>query len=198
VSDQEIAALSGASVATVKALREAFGFGPVAPLPEAPKPNPIPDYLGPWLGYESLFGIMSSAKISRAVGVPFAVVEQRREFLGVKHYQRVSRAARYEHLLGVVSNNVLAKLAGVSPARIADMRKRWTVPGLPVIRLNSRLFERRHAIRKLMVCKFFSRNAVTHPMRMILEGAGYRPFDAFTVRQYHPYSQVRKVFSTRS
>ncbi|RON40331.1 hypothetical protein [Pseudomonas brassicacearum] len=39
-------------------------------------------------------------------------------------YQRVSRVARYEHLLGVVSNNVLAKLTGVTPARVADIRKR--------------------------------------------------------------------------
>lgn len=39
-------------------------------------------------------------------------------------YQRVSRVARYEYLLGVVSNNVLAKLAGVTLARVADIRKR--------------------------------------------------------------------------
>ncbi|UXL41043.1 hypothetical protein N7D90_24605 (plasmid) [Pseudomonas fragi] len=124
VSDQDIAKLSDVPVATVKSLREAFGFEPAAPLPELPRPDPVPDYQGPWLGYESLFGTMSSAKISRAVGVPLAVVEQRREFLGVKPYQRVSRAARYKHLFGVVPNNVLAKLAGVSPARIADMRTR--------------------------------------------------------------------------
>ena len=123
VTDQDIAKLSGATVATVKALREAFGFGPAAPLPEPPKPIPLPNYQGPWLGFESLFGTMSSAKISRAVGVPFSVVEQRREFLGIKPYQRVSRVARYEHLLGMVSNNVLAKLAGVAPSRIADIRK---------------------------------------------------------------------------
>lgn len=124
VCDQDIAKLSGVPVATVEALREAFGFEPAAPLSGSPKPDPVPNYQGPWLGYEALFGTMSSAKISRAVGVPFAVVEQRREFLGVKPYQRVSRAARYEHLFGVVPNNVLAKLAGVSPARIADMRKK--------------------------------------------------------------------------
>ena len=39
-------------------------------------------------------------------------------------YQGVSRVARYEYLLGVVSNNVLAKLAGVTLARVADIRKR--------------------------------------------------------------------------
>lgn len=53
--------------------------------------------------------------------MPFSVVEQRQAFLGVTPYQRVDR---YEHLVGVVPNNVLAKLAGVSPARIADIRKR--------------------------------------------------------------------------
>lgn len=123
VSDLDIAKLSGVPVATVKALREAFGFGPVVPLPEPPKPDPLPDYQGPWLGYESLFGTMSAAKISRAVGVPFTVVERRQEFLGIPPYQRVSKVARYEHLLGLVSDGVLAKLAGVSTSRIAQIRK---------------------------------------------------------------------------
>ncbi len=112
-----------AQVETVKALREAFGFEPAALLPEPPKPDSIPNYQGSWLGYESLFGTMSAAKISRAVGVPFSVVEQRQKILDVTPYQRVSRVARYEHLLGVVSNNVLAKLAGGTPASVADIRK---------------------------------------------------------------------------
>lgn len=123
VPDEDIARLSGAPVTTVKALREAFGFEPAAPLPEPPKRVLIPNYQGPWLGYESLFGTMSAAKISRAVGVPFSVVERRQEFLGITPYQRVSRVSRYKHLVGVVSDNVLAKLAGVSPSRIADIRK---------------------------------------------------------------------------
>jgi len=67
---------------------------------------------------------MSAANISRAVVVPFSVVEQLQAFLGFTPYQRVSRVDRYEHLVGVVPNNVLAKLAGVSPDRIADIRKR--------------------------------------------------------------------------
>lgn len=124
VCDQDIARLADVTVETVRALREAFGFEPAVPLPELPKPHSIPNYQGPWLGYESLFGSLSAAKISRAVGVPFIVVERRQAFLGVTPYQRVSRVARYEHLVGVVSDNVLAKLAGVSPARIADIRKR--------------------------------------------------------------------------
>ncbi|MHC5208913.1 hypothetical protein [Pseudomonas chlororaphis] len=124
MSDQEIAKLAGVQVTTIRALREAFSLEPAALLPELPKPAPIQDYPGPWLGYESLIGTMSVAKISRAVGVPFSVVEQRQKFLGIPPYQRVSRVTRYEHLLGVVPNNVLAKLAGVTPARIADIRKR--------------------------------------------------------------------------
>lgn len=123
VADLEIASLAGVPVAVVETLRESLGIEPSAPLPEPPKTIAFPNYQGPWLGYESLFGTMSPAKISRAVGVPFSVVERRRQFLGVISYQRVSRVARYEHLLGVVSNGLLAKLAGVSPARIADIRK---------------------------------------------------------------------------
>ena len=123
VPDQEVANLADASVVTVKALRESFGLEPAAPLPESPKQTPIQDCPGPWIGYESLFGCMSAAKISRAVGVPFSVVEQRQAFLGIPPFQRVSRLARYEHLLGLVSNGVLAKLAGVSPSRVALFRK---------------------------------------------------------------------------
>lgn len=123
VDDEEIATLSGVPVATVEALRESFGFQPAAPLPDAPKRVLIPDYHGPWLGYESLFGTMSAAKISRAVGVPFSVVERRQTFLGVTPYQRVSRLERYKHLVGIVSNNVLAKLAGVSPARATEFAR---------------------------------------------------------------------------
>lgn len=123
VPDPDIAQLAGVPVAVVEALRVSFGFEPCAPLPGLPALESLQNYQGPWLGYESLFGKMSAAKISRAVGVPFSVVERRQQFLGVTPYRRVSRVARYEHLLGVVSNNVLAKLAGVAPARIADIRK---------------------------------------------------------------------------
>ena len=123
VCDQDIARISGVSVANVKALRDAFGLEPAAPLPDPPKQIPIQDCPGPLIGYESLFGRMSAAKISRAVGVPFSVVERRQAFLGVPLYQRISRLARYEHLLGLVSNGLLAKLAGVSPSRVALFRK---------------------------------------------------------------------------
>lgn len=124
VCDQDIAKLAGCTVATVKAARELLGLKAAAPLPKEPQRVPFPNYQGPWLGYESLIGTMSAAKISRASGVPFSVVERRQEFLGVKPYQRVSRVARYQHLLGLVPNSVLAKLAGVTAARVADIRKR--------------------------------------------------------------------------
>lgn len=123
VSDEDIARLAGVPVATVEALRKAFDLQPAAPLPEPQIPDSLPNYQGPWLGYESLFGTMSAAKISRAVGVPFSVVERRQEFLGVPPYQRVSRVERYKHLVGVISDGVLAKLAGVSPSRIQQIRK---------------------------------------------------------------------------
>jgi hypothetical protein len=123
VPDGDIARLADVPVATVKTLREAFGFEPAPSLPDAIEQVPVPNYQGPWLGYESLFGTMSAAKISRAVGVPFSVVERRQAFLGIDPYQRVSKVARYKHLVGVVSDNLLAKLAGVSPSRIYGIRK---------------------------------------------------------------------------
>lgn len=122
VPDEDIARVADVAIEAVTALREAWELGEAQPLAEPPKQTPMPNYIGPWLGYESLFGTMSAAKISRAVGVPFAVVQRRQEFLGVKPYQRVSRLARYSHLLGVVSDGVLGKLAGVSPSRVADYR----------------------------------------------------------------------------
>jgi hypothetical protein len=122
VPDEDIARIADVATEAVAALREAWELEEAQPLAESPKQTPLPNYIGPWLGYESLFGTMSTAKISRAVGVPFSVVQRRQEFLGVKPYQRVSRLARYSHLLGVVSDGVLGKLAGVSPARVADYR----------------------------------------------------------------------------
>lgn len=84
----------------------------------------IKNCVGPWLGYESLFGTMSAAKISRAVGVPFAIVEQRQNFLGAVPYQRVSKLDRYQHLAGLISNALLAKLAGVSASRATEFSRR--------------------------------------------------------------------------
>ncbi|WP_233462759.1 MULTISPECIES: hypothetical protein [Pseudomonas] len=122
VPDEDIAQASGVAVEVVQALREAFGLDAVAPSPDLASPAPVEDYHGPGLGYESLLGTMSAAKLSRTVGVAYAVVEARRQFLGIAPYKRVSRADRYVHLFGVVPNSVLAKLAGVSHERIAQMR----------------------------------------------------------------------------
>lgn len=62
---------------------------------------------------------MSNSKISRAVNVPISVVEQRRLFLRVQPYRRVSKLEQYRHLFGLVPNNLIAMLAGVSPTRVA-------------------------------------------------------------------------------
>lgn len=123
VSDQEIARVSNVALATVQEVREAFGFEPVAPVLQPGQATPLPDYHGPLLGYESLLHRMSVAKISRAVGVPYAIVEKRRDFLGVKPFERVSRVAQYRHLLGVIPHALLAQLAGVSAARISELSR---------------------------------------------------------------------------
>jgi hypothetical protein len=94
-------------------------------LPKKPAQARFEDYVGPWLGYESLFGIMSTAKISRAVGVPFSVVEQRQKFMGVGPFQRISKIAQYQHLVGVIPNALVAKLAGVSSTRVAEFRSSY-------------------------------------------------------------------------
>lgn len=124
VHDKEVADLAGVSQTTVRNWREALGRSAVKPLPKEPKPRRIKNYVGPWLGYESLFGSMSAAKISRAVGVPFAVVEQRQIFLGVTPYQRVSKLVRYQHLIGLIPIGLLAKLAGVSISRASEFRNK--------------------------------------------------------------------------
>lgn len=117
VHDDEVADLANVSRRTVKKWREALGREPVERLPKEPSPRRLKNYVGPWLGYESLFGTMSAAKISRAVGVPIAIVEKRQAFLGATPYQRVSKLARYQHLVGLISNGLLAKIAGVSTTR---------------------------------------------------------------------------------
>lgn len=121
VSDQEIARVSKVALATVQETREAFGFEPIPPVLKPSEADPLPDFHGPLLGYESLLHCMSVAKISRAVGVPYAIVESRRDFLGVKSPERVSRVALYQHLLGVIPHALLAQLAGVSASRISEL-----------------------------------------------------------------------------
>lgn len=123
VPDSDIATAWGVDPEEVEQVRLDLGLPAAPPLPGSARSAAIQDYHGPGLGYESLLGTMSAAKISRSVGVPIAVIEDRQQYLGVAPYQRVSRAERYTHLLGVIPNSVLAKLAGVSGARIREMRK---------------------------------------------------------------------------
>jgi len=123
VPDHEIATAWGLDVEDVEQVRVELGLPTAPPLPGAPEPVAIEDFHGPGLGYESLLGTMSTAKISRVVGVPEAFIEARRQFLGIDPYQRVSRAERFVHLFGVIPNNVISKLAGVSGARIRMLRK---------------------------------------------------------------------------
>ena len=124
VSDQEIARLASVDLAMVQEVREGLGFEPVPPIPGDSPPTPIPDYHGPWLGYESLLATMTPTEISRQVGVPYSVIVQRCAFLGIQPYKRVSVASRYDHLLGKVPDALVAKLAGVSRASIGVRRKR--------------------------------------------------------------------------
>ena len=130
VHDRDVAKLAGVSRTTVRNWREDFGLQPAKPLPKTPAQSRIENYVGPWLGYESLFGTMSSAKISRAVGVPLQIVEQRQRFLGVAPFRRVSKVSRYQHLVGVIPNALLAKLAGVSSTRVAEFRSSCRLEGI--------------------------------------------------------------------
>lgn len=124
VHDQEVADLAGVSLSTVRNWRNALGRAAAKPLPKQPTSPRLKNYVGPWLGYESLFGSMSAAKISRSVGVPYAVVVQRQEFLGATPYQRVSKLVRYQHLIGLIPIGLLAKLAGVSVSRASEFRNK--------------------------------------------------------------------------
>lgn len=120
VHDDEVAELAKVSRATVKQWREALGLEPAKPLPKEPSTRRFNNYEGPGLGYESLLGTMSVAKISRATGVPYVVIERRQAFLGATPYKRTSKLVRYRHLVGLISNGLLAELAGVSTARATE------------------------------------------------------------------------------
>ncbi|RMQ63388.1 hypothetical protein ALQ01_200046 [Pseudomonas savastanoi pv. glycinea] len=123
IDDKTLARLAGVSTHNIRSLLEKLNVAAAPPAPKISTRRSHKDFQGPLLGYESLLGSMSDAKVSRATGVPFTVVQARRVFLRVAPYQRRSRLAPYEHLLGVVPGAVLAKLVGLSPARINDMRK---------------------------------------------------------------------------
>lgn len=123
VPDGDVVQLCGVEVECVVNAREALGREPVHLDDEPDVVSVVSDFHGPMLGFESLLGTMPDTKISRDVGVPVAVVEERRDHLGIKPFLRVSRAARYAYLLGLVPDILLAELTGVSRTRIADMRK---------------------------------------------------------------------------
>lgn len=123
VPDLAIATAWGLDVEEVEQVRVDLGLPAAPPLPGTTDPVAIENFHGPGLGYESLLGTMSAAKISREVGVPVAVIEHRRQFLGIEPYRRVSRAERFAHLFDVIPTHVLSKLAGVSGARIRMLRK---------------------------------------------------------------------------
>ncbi|APV43334.1 hypothetical protein SAMN04490185_0036 [Pseudomonas frederiksbergensis] len=63
VHDQDVADLAGVSRTTVRNWREALGRAPADPLPKQPTTAQLKNYVGPWLGYESLSGV----SISRAI-----------------------------------------------------------------------------------------------------------------------------------
>lgn len=127
VPDEDVSRLSGVDVESIASVREAFGLNRViAADPQAAQQNLWHNFHGPWLGFESLLGSMSDPKVSRTVNVPIPVVEQRRIFLGIQPYRRVSKLTRYRHLLGLVPNNLIAKLAGVSHTRVGDYAKQVT------------------------------------------------------------------------
>lgn len=124
VADEEVARLSGFDVESIASIREAFGLLRVLPAdPEPVQQTVWQNFQGPWLGFESLLGTMSDPKVSRTVNVPIPVVEQRRLFLGIRPYRRVSKLEPYRHLLGLVPNSLIALLAGVSHTRVADYLK---------------------------------------------------------------------------
>jgi hypothetical protein len=124
VADEEVARLSRVDVESIASIRESFGLPRfLAAAPQPIHPSAWPDFHGPWLGFESLLGSMSDRKVSRTVNVPISVVEQRRIFLGIQPYRRVSKLEPYRYLLGLVPNNLIAKLAGVSHTRVTDYLK---------------------------------------------------------------------------
>lgn len=131
VSDQEIAQLAVVDLAVVQEIREALGFEPVLPVPGSTTPQQIADYHGPLLGFESLLSTMTPTEISRHAGVPYSVVVQRCEALGVQPFKRVSVASRYDHLLGKVPDALVARLAGVSRASIGVRRQRLGIAAAP-------------------------------------------------------------------
>lgn len=125
VEDEVVAALAGVSTRRVVELRKKLQVEPPSPSPRARRKQAVSDFFGPLLGYESLLGFMSDAKVSRATGLPITVIEGRRKFLRIEPYQRISRIVQYEHLLGIKSipSAVLGKLVGLSSSRISEIRR---------------------------------------------------------------------------
>jgi hypothetical protein len=126
IEDKVLAALAGVSTRRVVELRETLRLEPPPSPPRARRKRLVSDYFGPLLGYESLLGVISDAKVSRATGLPISVIESRRRFLGIEPYQRISRIVQYDYLLAIKSipSAVLAELVGLSASRISEIRRK--------------------------------------------------------------------------
>lgn len=122
IDDSTLAQLANTSIDAVAAQRESMGLKSVPPYVH-PSHRHVLDFVGPLLGYESLFGRMSDPKISRATGVSVRIIEQRREFLGLPRFRQASRIEPYAHLLEVVPAALLSQLTGLSLSRITRLRK---------------------------------------------------------------------------
>jgi transcriptional regulator with XRE-family HTH domain len=119
IDDAQLAALAGIDEDQVTTVREQLDLPPALPQP-IPKASIVENYQGPMLGFESILGSMSDARVSQATGVPIDTVESRRRFLKIPPYKRESKLTPYEHLLGHVPYSVLAKLTGLSSTRVRD------------------------------------------------------------------------------
>lgn len=126
VDNKTLASVSGVSVRRVANLLAVLKVEEGPSAPRALRRKTIPNYQGPWLGFESLLGSMSVTMISRTVGVPYNVVEKRRKFLGIPPFQRTTRLTQYEHLLEVASvpPSVLGKIVGLSASRVSELRRK--------------------------------------------------------------------------
>lgn len=124
IDDAAIAKVAGTKKQAVTTVRIELGLDEGAKIKTVSRKRTLRDFVGPLIGYESLFASMSDLAISRHVGVNLSLVEARRRDLNIKPYRKTSKLDPYEHLLGQVPIKLLSKLAGISEARIREIKAR--------------------------------------------------------------------------
>lgn len=137
-SDKFLAELWDIQVSQVKARREKLGIPDKDQKPSGKAPNRISasELNDLWRDIDPILGSQSDAKIAKEWSVPARNIRSRREELGIpswrssqpSKYNDIEWTAENEALLGVISDNEIAKRLNAAPHKVRKHREKLGIP----------------------------------------------------------------------